>query len=145
MSTLETPMMPSWFVPLTGVLLAGVLGVSALARLSPGHVVQPPVVASAVLSFADLPDGAVRATTADSMTNATIPARDDGFLRMTLHLLVGMRLREGTDPHAPFILTEREGGHFVLSDPGTHQSVELEAFGPSNVAEFAGLLGVEPK
>jgi putative photosynthetic complex assembly protein len=141
MSTLETPMMPRWFVPVTGLVLAGVIGVSAVARLStPRHAAPVPAIASASLRFADLPDGGVRAVDAAGRTLAIIPARDDGFLRMTLHLLVETRVRAGADPQAPFTLTEHAGGHFVLTDPESRESIELEAFGPSNVAEFAALL-----
>jgi putative photosynthetic complex assembly protein len=140
MSTMESPVMPAWFLPVTGLVLAGVLGLSAAARLSPSHPAAAPVIASAALTFADEPNGSVLASTADGRVLASIPARDDGFLRMTLRLLAEQRMRQGFDATAPFILTEQAGGHFVLTDPTIHQNVELEAFGPSNVVEFSSLL-----
>jgi putative photosynthetic complex assembly protein len=140
MSTLESPVMPRWFLPLTGLVLASVLGLSAAARLSQAHVAPPAVIASAALRFADGPNGSVLASTADGRVLATIPARDDGFLRMTLRLLAEQRMRQGFNGQAPFILSEQVDKRFVLTDPTIGQHVELDDFGPSNVVEFSSLL-----
>jgi putative photosynthetic complex assembly protein len=140
MSTMEGPMMPRWFVPVTGLVLAGVLGFSAVSRIDQVHVAGAPSIASASLRFADEPNGSVQASTADGRVLAQIPARDDGFLRMTLRLLAEQRMAQGFNGQTPFILTEQAGGHFILTDPTIGQHVELEAFGPSNVAEFSSLL-----
>jgi putative photosynthetic complex assembly protein len=119
--------------------LSGVMLCAALARLAnfAGAPAAPPVIAKAELSFTDLADGgvAVRDAASGEMV-ATIPARDDGFLRMTLRLLAAARLRQHIGQEQPFMLTEFAGGRMRLADPATGLSIELEAFGPSNVGEF---------
>jgi hypothetical protein len=62
------------------------------------------------------------------------------ILRMTLRLLAAARLRQHIGQEKPFTLTEFAGGRMRLADPTTGLSVELEAFGPSNVGEFTYLL-----
>jgi putative photosynthetic complex assembly protein len=140
MNTIEAPMIPAWFLPITGVALACVIGLSAVSRLTATPPVATAPIASASLLFADQPDGTVLAMTATGAKLAIIPARQNGFLRMTLHLMVGLRQREDKDSHAPFTVAESAAHHYVLSDPQTGQTVELEAFGPSNVAPFAAIL-----
>jgi putative photosynthetic complex assembly protein len=121
------------------VTLGGVMLCATLARLEnfarlPG---APPVIAHVELTFTDLADGGVAVRSAGGAVVATIPARDDGFLRMTLRLLAAARLRQHIGQAKPFMLTEFAGGRMLLADPATGLSVELEAFGPSNVGEFA--------
>jgi putative photosynthetic complex assembly protein len=127
------------FVVLT---LSGVILCATLARLENfAHPpAPPPVIATAELTFTDLADGGVSVRNAASRVVATIPARDDGFLRMTLRLLAAARLRQHIGQEKPFTLTEFAGGRMRLADPTTGLSVELEAFGPSNVGEFTYLL-----
>ncbi len=128
------------------VTLGGVMLCAALARLenfarSPA---APPAIAKAELSFTDLADGGVSVRSASSgQVVATIPARDDGFLRMTLRLLAAARLRQHIGQEQPFTLTEFAGGRMLLADPATGLSVELEAFGPSNVGEFTHFFSAE--
>ncbi|OYV34062.1 MAG: hypothetical protein B7Z80_22280 [Rhodospirillales bacterium 20-64-7] len=122
------------------VILGGALACATAARLT-GFATPPATpapVASLSLRFADLADGGVAVR--DAATHqliATIPARDDGFLRMTLRLLAAARLRRHIGEAPPFTLTQFPGGRMALADPTTGETVELEAFGPSNIAEFA--------
>jgi putative photosynthetic complex assembly protein len=128
------------------VTLSGVLLCATLARLEnfAGAPATPPVIAKAELSFTDLADGGVAVRNAASgQVVATIPARDDGFLRMTLRLLAAARLRQHIGQEQPFMLTEFAGGRMRLADPATGLSVELEAFGPSNVGEFTHFFSPE--
>jgi putative photosynthetic complex assembly protein len=130
------------------VMLGGALLTATVARLT-GYAAQgtPPELAQLPLNFADLADGgvAVRNATTGALLE-TIPARDDGFLRMTMRLLAGARARENITAPAPFVLTEFLGGRMQLADPQTGLKIELEAFGPSNIAEYAGLFakGTQP-
>jgi len=139
MSTLAAPatrMIPGAI----GGLLGGVLLCAILARVTDYATLppSPPVVARVALTFADRPDGGIAVHNAASgALVASIPARDDGFLRMTLRLLAAARMRAHIGPATPFIVTEFTGGAMRLTDPATGQNVELEAFGPSNIAEFA--------
>lgn len=133
--------LPARIIPIAaGVILGGTLLAATVARLTGFAALPapPPSLASLSLSFADLPDGGVAVRNVVSGAQiAAIPARDDGFLRMTLRMLYNYRLREGIGPQAPFTLTEFPGGRMALADPATGQRVELEAFGPSNVREFS--------
>ncbi len=141
MSTLAAPHLR--FIPsLTAVMLGGVMLCAAVARLenyaSPPP--PPPALDQAALTFSDLANGGVAVhDAANGQLLATVPARDDGFLRMTLRLLAAARTRQNIGPAQPFILTEYTGGSMHLTDPATGLSIELEAFGPSNIAEFARL------
>jgi putative photosynthetic complex assembly protein len=128
------------------VILGGTLLSATLARLTGFGALPspPPALATAYLSFTDLANGGVAVRDATSGTLiATIPDRGDGFVRMTLRLMAGVRMREHIGPAAPFILTQFSGGRMRLADPATGQSIELEAFGPSNIAEYAKFLPPE--
>jgi putative photosynthetic complex assembly protein len=120
------------------ITLGGVLVCATLARLEhfASAPAAPPVIAKAELTFTDLADGGVSVRNASGQVVATIPSRDDGFLRMTLRLLAAARLRQHIGQEQPFMLTEFTGGRMLLADPATGLSIELEAFGPSNVGEF---------
>jgi putative photosynthetic complex assembly protein len=121
------------------VMLGGALLAATVARLT-GYAAQsaPPELAQLPLSFADLADGGVAVRNGDTgALIEKIPARDDGFLRMTMRLLAGARARENITGETPFLLTEFTGGRMQLSDPQTGLKIELEAFGPSNIAEYA--------
>ena len=128
------------------VILGGALVSATLARLTGFGTLPspPPALSTTYLSFTDLANGgvAVRDATSGKLV-ATIPDRGDGFVRMTLRLMAGMRMRENIGQSAPFILTEFSGGRVRLSDPATGQSIELEAFGPSNVGEYKKFLTPE--
>ena len=151
MSTLAVPLArySSRLIPAAvALILGGALLSATLARLS-GYAAPPappPIVATRLLTFTDLINGGIAVhTPATGARIATIPARDDGFLRMTLRLLAAARQRQHIGRHRPFELTEFAGGRMQLRDPATGLQVELEAFGPSNVAEFAQLLPTEPQ
>jgi len=154
MTTLAAPLprqlarlAPRLIPGVVAVTLCGVLLCATLARLEnfAGAPAAPPAIAKAELTFTDLADGGVAVRNAASgRLVATIPARDDGFLRMTLRLLAAARLRQHIGQEQPFMLTEFAGGRMRLADPATGLSVELEAFGPSNVGEFTHFFTAEP-
>jgi len=147
MSTMDSPM-PRHTPAIAGLLLGGVLLAATVARLT-GYATlpaPPPAVASVTLNFADTANGGVAVhNAATGALIANIPARDDGFLRMTLRLLYAYRIRDNALIAAPFTLTEYQDGRMGLLDPATGQKVELEAFGPSNVAEFSNFFAHEAK
>jgi putative photosynthetic complex assembly protein len=128
------------------VILGGTLVCATAARLAnfAAPATQPAPIASLALTFTDLPDGGVAVrNAATGQLAATVPARNDGFLRMTLRLLAAARLRQNIGQAQPFELIEFAGGRMRLSDPATGLAVELEAFGPSNVGEFTRLFTPE--
>jgi putative photosynthetic complex assembly protein len=140
--------LPRMIPGIIAVTLGGVLLGATLARLEnfarpPG---TPPAIAKAALTFTDLADGGVLVRSASSgQVVATIPSRDDGFLRMTLRLLAAARLRQHIGQQQPFLLTEFAGGRMLLADPATGLRIELEAFGPSNVGEFTHFFAAQAK
>jgi putative photosynthetic complex assembly protein len=127
----------------TVAVLAGVLAVSAAARFS-GFATPPappPVIATTELTFSDLADGGVAVHDFSSgKIISTIAARDDGFLRTTLRVLVGQREKENLGNQKPFLLQALQGGRIQLTDLATGQTVELEAFGQNQINEFLPLI-----
>jgi len=142
--------MSSAVAPFPRVPLLAVVSVLAVALVGAGagrltHFATPeaaPVaLASTMLTFNDMPDGGVAVRLAGSgRTVETIPARGGGFLRSTMRVLATERERNGIGPAAPFILTALPGARMTLADAATGETLELEAFGPSNEGEFATIL-----
>jgi putative photosynthetic complex assembly protein len=126
-----------------GIVLGSVLLGSAAARFTSfgAPAAPPPVIAAVSLSFNDLPDGgiAVREAGTDRLVS-TIAPRDGGFLRSTMRVLATERGRENIGPEKPFALSELQGGRLLLTDTATGQVLDLEAFGPTNEAEFSKIL-----
>ena len=91
------------------------------------------------LVFADGPQGSVIVRGAQSQTEIAQFEGEQGFLRSTLRALVRERKRQNIGPDAPMQLLGRADGRLTLLDPSTQQRIDLEAFGPSNAAVFAGL------
>jgi putative photosynthetic complex assembly protein len=127
----------------TVAVLAGVLVFSAAARFT-GYATPPappPVIATTALTFSDLPDGGVAVHDyATGKIVSTIAARNDGFLRTTLRVLVGQRMKENLGDEKPFMLQALQGGRIQLTDTATGQTVELEAFGQNQINEFLPLI-----
>jgi putative photosynthetic complex assembly protein len=120
-----------------------VVVLSAAARFSgiATPAAPPPVIATTELTFSDLPDGSVAVHDfATGKVVATIAARNDGFMRTTLRVLAGQRAKLGIGREKPFMLSALSGGRIELTDTATGQTVELEAFGPSQINEFLPLL-----
>jgi putative photosynthetic complex assembly protein len=127
----------------TVAVLGAALAISAAARFT-GFATPPappPVIATTELTFTDLADGGVAVHDyATGKTVATIAARDDGFLRTTLRVLVGQRAKENLGQEKPFMLSALAGGRIELTDTATGQTVELEAFGQNQINEFLPLI-----
>jgi len=127
----------------TVAVLGSVLVVCTAARFS-GFATPPappPVIATTELTFSDLPDGGVAVHDFSSgKIVSTIAARNDGFLRTTLRVLVGQREKENLGQEKPFRLSALAGGRMELTDTATGQTVELEAFGQNQINEFLPLI-----
>ena len=54
---------------------------------------------------------------------------------------VGQPHRREIDSGPPFRLTHWSDGRLSLEDPSTGRRIELDAFGPTNTAVFARLMG----
>ena len=125
---------------LIGVSLAGVFGVKLLM---PGgdEPAAYSIVETRALRFIDQLDGSIEVrAVADGRQVGMIAAGEDGFVRSTLRGLTRERKRFGADLAAPLELVHRADGSLILIDPATHVSIDLGAFGPSNVASFAAYM-----
>lgn len=127
-----------------GLLVLLTVVLCALARLTDVGSTRVPVVAAVTvvdLRFTDLADGSVAVTRdPDGRRIGTLAAGTQGFARSTLRGFVRERVRSGIGAGPAFRLTRWADGRLSLSDPATGRSVELDVFGPTNVAVFAQLL-----
>ncbi|PUE30215.1 photosynthetic complex assembly protein PuhC [Limnohabitans sp. JirII-29] len=124
-----------------GVVLLAVLVAVGLARWS-GLDPRTPDAAvqwQRALQFSDLPNGDIAVLDADTQKRVARFSGEQGFLRSTLRALARERHREKIGPEAPLLLMGRTDGRLTLLDPTTQQRIDLESFGPSNAAVFAGL------
>lgn len=95
------------------------------------------------LTFADMPDGAVRiADAASGRIVASLHGENDGggFVRGVMRGMARERMMRGIGQEPPFTLTLWQDGSLSLNDRATGRSVELGAFGPDNRATFLRFL-----
>jgi putative photosynthetic complex assembly protein len=140
--TADTDHLPPGVVKLIGLfLVAAVLGVATM-RLSGIEVHSPdaPTVASRSLRFEDRPDGSVAVIDAKSAQVIRYVHGEAGFLRGALRALARERKKRDLGSGPAFELLARADGRLTLSDPATGERLDLESFGPTNLAVFAGLL-----
>jgi putative photosynthetic complex assembly protein len=126
------------------VIFAGFSAITGLGRLE----AAAPMAASQSsrnLFFFDRDDGGVTATDAtDGVTIAEFEPATNGFLRSTLRGLVRERKRRELGPEMPFRVSLEYDGRLLLNDPATGRTVDLRAFGPTNLDVFARLLPASP-
>lgn len=126
-----------------GLVLLALLAAAAgrLAGLAPTLVPQAQPVTSIELRFADQADGSVAVyAEADGHLVELLPPGSNGFVRGVLRGFARERRRNEVGQAPPFRLTRWSDGRLSLADATTGRTVELEAFGPTNLAAFAGLL-----
>jgi putative photosynthetic complex assembly protein len=118
---------------------------AAVVRLSGADISSaPPVIPLAVkdLRFVDQPDGAVAVyDVTQGAPVAVLAPGTNGFLRATMRNFARERRSNGIGSSAPFRLTAGTDGRLVLADLATGRKIDLEAFGATNAAVFAGFLG----
>ena len=135
-------------------LLFGAAGIIALSLISVGLVrltgngpdqkaAAPAVQRSLV--FKDQKDGCVRVEDGVTGDTLTVLHGEQGFVRGALRALTRERYARGIGSAAPFELIARQDGRVTLFDSTTGQRVDLESFGPTNVAEFAQFLAMRPE
>jgi putative photosynthetic complex assembly protein len=99
------------------------------------------VIAQRALVFADGPGSSVIVTNAaNHQVIERIAAGEDNFLRVTMHTLATARAHSGIGETPPFTLTSYADGRLELTDPATGRRIDLQAFGPTNEANFMPLL-----
>ena len=123
------------------LLLVALVGVATVRWT--GEDIRTPDAAAKVtreLRFEDRPDGSVAVIDARSGAVVDTVTGEAGFFRGTLRGLARERRRMGLGAEQPFQLIGRTDGRLTLVDPATGQRVDLESFGPTNVAVFARFL-----
>jgi putative photosynthetic complex assembly protein len=136
-------------VPRLGLLGLGALVLVALlatiaGRLHDYQAVQPPdsqVLNSRSLRFEDAGGGLVQVYDAElDELVLVIPAGEENFIRGVLRGLARERRSLDIDLAQPFLVSRHDDGRLTLEDSATGRSIELGAFGTTNVAAFARLL-----
>jgi len=98
--------------------------------------------ASRDLSFADRADGGLVIT--DVKTGVIVktihPGEPSGFIRGLLRGMGRERRMDAVARTTPYRLENWSNGQLSITDTGTHRSIELTAFGPTNREAFAVLL-----
>ena len=124
------------------IALVTVLGVSS-ARFfgydpSYGH---PASVASRELRFADQDDGGILVTdAATGQSVGQLSPGSNGFVRATMRGLANARKLRGAGSDVPFTLAAHPDGALTLVDPVTGRTLDLSAFGETNMEAFARFL-----
>jgi putative photosynthetic complex assembly protein len=129
-------------------LLVGFALVSVAAvRISGIDITDRPAsiaIESRDLRFEDRPDGAVAIyDTALRREIAVLAPGTNNFIRGTLRGFARERRQHEIGPEPAFRLTRWADGRLTLDDPATSRSVDLRAFGVTNVQSFALLLRAE--
>ena len=136
---------------LMALIALGLLFVVAavlLARTTDNIIVADAPIGALVqartLLFSDGADGeVVISDAASSVIVRTLTAGEGSFIRGVVRSLVRTRHQQGLFAQTGFHLNLYEDGRLQLIDPLTGQVIDLVAFGPTNMAEFAGLLDQE--
>ena len=139
MKRLGGPQLP--VMAMVVLVLTALLG-TAWVRWSGQAISQPdaPVVMTRTLHFADQKDGSIEVSDATSGALVQRIVGEQGFVRGTLRGFARERRARGVGPEAPFELVLHTDGRLTLIDPATGRRVDLESFGPTNLAEFARML-----
>jgi putative photosynthetic complex assembly protein len=122
-----------------GVGLLGLLVVVGALRLTGWNPAVEPgaVVVQRSLSFADMADGAVQVVDTASSQTVAVMHGEQGFLRGILRGLARDRRQHSVGSAPPYLLSLRDDGRLLISDPSTGQRIDLASFGPDNAAVFA--------
>lgn len=101
-----------------------------------------PIHAEAALHFADRTDGAVIISAAtDGKVVVVLQPGTHGFVRGVLRGLARDRRMQGIGAGPPFVLTQWHDGQLTLRDTATGRTIDLRAFGVTQTAAFAAILG----
>jgi putative photosynthetic complex assembly protein len=140
---------PRWVLMVAGGVLAFSLISVGLVRLTgngPDQLAAAAAAAAAgsqqtrALRFEDRPDGSIAVSDGITGEELEVVRGEQGFLRGSLRALTRERKARGLGPAVPFQLTPRADGGLTLFDPLTSQRVDLDSFGPTNMAVFERLL-----
>lgn len=131
-------------LPITWALVALALILVVVSWLSLHHerdVAPTDVRVSRSLLFRDMPGGDILITDANTGAQVAQVQGEQGFVRGILRALNRSRKLRGLGPDSTFDLTRFGDGRLVISDRSTGESLDLGAFGPTNIGSFAALIG----
>ena len=138
---------PRWILYFSaGIIVFSLISVG-LIRITgngPDQLAAAPTVQRSLI-FEDQKDGGVRVADGVSGQTLTVLYGEQGFVRGALRALARERFSRGIGSAQPFDLIARVDGRVTLMDPSTGQRVDLESFGPTNTAEFARFLAMQPE
>ena len=138
---------PTWVLYCAGGIIAFALISVGLVRITgngPDQRAAAPTVERS-LRFEDQADHGVLVTDGAPGEKLTVLYGEQGFVRGVLRALTRERHSRGIGPVPPFKLIARVDGRVTLSDPATGERVDLDSFGPTNVAEFSRFLAMQPE
>ncbi len=138
---------PRWILYFSAGIIAFSLISVGLIRITgngPDQLAAAPTVQRSLI-FEDQKDGGVRVADGVSGQTLTVLHGEQGFVRGALRALARERFSRGIGSAQPFDLIARVDGRVTLMDPSTGQRVDLESFGPTNTAEFARFLAMQPE
>lgn len=116
-----------------------------LTGYNASQVPDSPAVLSRDIRFSEGPEGILLVVDVQSGGKlAVLPAGNAGFVRGVLRVLTRDRRGRHTDADAPVRLARLADGRLTLRDLATERVIELNSFGPTNVAAFAVFLTDRP-
>ena len=143
----RTDTFPQWVLYCAGGIIAFALISVGLIRIT-GNGPDQRIAATTVersLRFEDLPDHGVLVSDGASGEKLTVLYGEQGFVRGVLRALSRERHSRGLGSKPPFNLVAHVDGRVTLMDPATGERIDLESFGPTNTAEFARFLAMQPE
>jgi len=138
---------PQWVLYCAAAIMAFSLISVGLIRITgngPDQKAAAPTLQRSLV-FQDHKDGGVRVEDGVTGETLTVLHGEQGFVRGALRALSRERYSRGIGSAVPFELIARVDGRVTLFDPSTGQRVDLESFGPSNVAEFSRFFAMKPE
>jgi putative photosynthetic complex assembly protein len=138
---------PQWVLYCAAGIIAFSLISVGLIRMTgngPDQRAAAPTVQRSLV-FQDQKDGGVRVEDGVTGETLTVLQGEQGFVRGTLRALTRERYSRGIGSEMPFDVVARVDGRVTLMDPSTGHKIDLESFGPTNVAEFARFLAMQPE
>jgi putative photosynthetic complex assembly protein len=125
-------------------LIAFAMVTTSVARLTgigTVHADHATPVQSISLRFEDRPDGGIAVIAPDGgVVLGVIEPGTDGFVRTVLRSLAFDRQRHNIGSGPAFTLNKWSDRHSTLDDPTTGRSVDLVAFGQTNMQAFSNVM-----
>jgi len=131
-------------LPITWAVLALALVLGVVSWLTLHHERDAAPAGAQVtrsLLFRDVAGGDILITDATTGEHVAQIQGEQGFVRGILRALNRSRKMRGLGPDGTFDLTRFGDGRLVISDRSTGESLDLGAFGPTNIGSFAPFIG----